>query len=593
MRIVSIKQSRWALAGIGILLVAITWAVFGQTLHHPFINYDDPIYVSENPRIRAGLTWENIMWAFTHVHSDNWHPLTTISHMLDCQLFGVKSGAHHFVNVLLHSANAVLLFLLLEWITGAFWSSAFVAAIFGIHPLHVQSVAWISERKDVLSGLFFMLTLLAFVHYARKPGVGRYVTMLILFTCGLLAKPMLVTLPLVLLLLDYWPLNRGPAFVKATAPQAEVRGRDVSTACWRSLIIEKIPLFILAAGSAVATLIAQRGDVVHVELLPLAWRIVNAVSAYLIYIWQTIWPTNLALFYPHPGRLPFWKIAGASALLIAITVVVFVLRYRRPYLVTGWFWYLLTLLPVIGLVQVGSQAHADRYTYLPQIGLCIATIWGLADFSSSFRCRREILAAAASIVVALLAWRAWIQTSYWHDVERLWNGTLAVTKRNDIAHFNMGEFLLRARRFDEAITQFQIFLADNPSDPDAHFLIGSAFMEEGELDLAIRHFERTLKVKPDNVEAETNLANILLKSERVEEAVKHYRNVVRREPSSALAHYNLAVGLHRDHQLSEAIAHYKAALTIDPKYPDAEYFLGQALLENGQPDEAKNHLDNH
>ena len=556
-------------------LVAITWIVFAQTLGHDFVNFDDPVYVSENPQIQEGVNWQNVLGAFTRVHSHNWHPSTTMSHMLDCQLFGLKPGAHHFVNVLLHSASVVLLFILLQQTTNGLWRSAFVAAIFAIHPLHVESVAWISERKDVLSGLFFMLTLLAYFHYTRQPGFWRYVTMAILFVCGLLAKPMLVSVPFVLLLLDYWPLQR---FRGTRAPR---------------LLAEKIPLFVLSAGSAIATLIAQRGGIVQTAQLPVTWRVENAVSAYLIYIWQTFWPANLGLIYPHPGRLPLWETACESALLILITGIVLVLRKRRPYFVTGWFWYLIMLLPVIGLVQVGSQAHADRYTYLPQIGLCIVVAWAVVDLLRPIPYRRELFSIAAPLVVAILAWCAWIQTGYWHDTERIWNRTFAVTKQNDIGHFNMGEFLLRTHRFDEAITQFQIFLVHQPNDPNANFQIGSAFMEKGELDLAIRHFQKTLQLEPDNPEAETNLANVLLKAERVDEAVEHYRNIVRHEPRSALAHYNLAVGLHRQGRLSEAIVHYKEALAIQPDYPDADYFLGEALLQDGQPDEAKIHLEKH
>jgi protein O-mannosyl-transferase len=568
-------SSGWILFVVCGVIVSLTWAVFGQTLGYGFVNFDDPFYVSENPQIQAGLNWQSVLWAFTHVHSNNWHPLTTMSHMLDSQLFGDKPGTHHFENVLLHSANAVLLFLLLVQMTSRVWASAFVATIFAIHPLHVESVAWVSERKDVLSGLFFMLTLLAYVHYTRKLTVGRYMTMSILFACGLLTKPMLVTLPVILLLLDYWPLQRFP-----------------NTSA-RRLIVEKIPLFALSAGSAVATLIAQSGGIVEIALVPFGWRVGNALSAYLIYIWQMIWPANLALVYPHPGRLPLWETTGASAVLILVTVGVFVLRRCAPYLVSGWVWYLTMLLPVIGLVQVGSQAHADRYTYLPQIGLSIAVTWGILDIGRTFRWRPEILSVASLIAVIFFAWRAWVQTSYWHDTERLWNRTLAVTKRNDFAHFAIGEFFLKAHRLDDAITEFQIALAAHPKNPDVNFQLGSAFMEEGDLDLAMRHFQRTLEVMPEDPQAETGLANVLLKMERIEEAVEHYRIVVRHQPHSPLAHYNLAVGLHREGRLSEAIVHYKEALAIQPGYPDADYFLGEALLQNGQPDEAKIHLERH
>ncbi len=570
-------------------MIAITWAVFGQTLRYGFVNYDDPFYVSENRQIQAGLSWQNIGWAFTHVHSHNWHPLTTISHMFDCQVFGLKPGAHHLVNVLLHSASVLLLFLLLEQITacpgrtGTIWRSAFVAAVFAVHPLHVESVAWISERKDVLSGLFFMLTLLAYVRYVRKPNAVRYALMSILFVCGLVSKPMLVTTPLVLLLLDYWPLAR--------CQKSEVRGqRSRAGGQWSvvsGLVVEKIPLFVLSLGSAIATLIAQRGGILQSAHLPLAWRIANAASVYLIYVWQMFWPLNLAVIYPHPGRLPLWETALAIALLVLVTVLAFVFRKRRPYFITGWFWYLIMLLPVLGLIQVCSQAHADRYTYLPQLGLYVAVVWGVADLLQPFRYRREICAVVAPLVIATLGWRSWIQNGYWRDTERLWSRTLAITGQNDFAHFGFGEFLLKVHRLDEAIAQFKIVLASHPNDSDVNFQMGYALMEKGDADAAMVHFEQTLKAEPGNPDAETNLGNLLLKSDRIEEAVQHYRIVVRREPSSALAHYNLAVGLHRLGRLPEAITQYIEALALDPNYPDAAEFLQQAQSQNGPTNESE------
>jgi Flp pilus assembly protein TadD len=564
-------------------LIAITFAVFGQTLGHGFINFDDPLYVSGNSQIQSGLSWQNMLWALTHVHSHNWHPLTTISHMLDCQLFGLKPGAHHAMNLLLHSVNAVLLFVLLATATQRIWSSAFVAAIFAIHPLHVQSVAWIAERKDVLSGLFFVLTLLAYLHYARKPALGRYLLVSILFAGGLLAKPMLVTMPVILLLLDYWPLERSQS--------SEATGQERFTLV--RLVAEKIPLFLLSLGSAVATLIAQRGGIVATAELPLTWRIPNAISACVIYLRQTIWPAKLALFYPHPGDLPIDETLGAIAILVLISTTVFIFRRRAPYLITGWFWYLVMLAPVIGLIQVGAQAHADRYMYLPQIGLCIAITWAAVDLLRRFPFRGELLGVVAPALVVLFGWRAWIETTYWHDTERLWDRTFAVTGQNDLAHFAMGEFFLNADRLDEAISQFQVVLARHPNDPDANFQLGSAHMKKGELALAAHDFGATLKAEPSNPQAETNLANVLLAQGRLDEALSHYRNVVAREPRSAEAHYNLAVGLHRQGRLGEAIVHYKEALRIDPNYPDAEYFLGEALLQNGQADEAKFYLHKH
>ena len=563
-------------------LIAITWAVFGQTVGHGFVNFDDPNYVSENDQVRAGLNWDGVVWAFTHIHSHNWHPLTTMSHMLDCQFFGVKPGAHHFVNVLLHSATAVLLFLLLEQLArsqsraGTIWSSAFVATIFAIHPLRVESVAWISERKDVLSGLFFVLTLFAYFCYTRKPNLRRYVTMSILFACGLMSKPMLVTLPIILLLLDYWPLER---FSGASAAR---------------LLAEKIPLAILSIAAAAGTLVVQNEGVglVRLEVLPLAWRITNALAAYLVYIWQMIWPANLALAYHHPGALPVWQVAGAAAFLIAVTLGVFALRNRSPYLIVGWGWYLIMLLPVIGLVQVGGQAHADRYTYLPQIGLYIAATWGLVDLSRSWRYHGPLLGAAAGIIISALAFRAADQVWYWHDSERLWRHTLAVTTENDVAHLALGQLLLDQNRLDDAITELQTVVARHPNDVDARLKLANALSEKkGRMNDAIAEYKTAAKIGAPNPDVGTTLANLLLEQGRIDEAILYYRDVLQLQPSSALAHYNLAVGLHRGRRLREAIFQYEEALKIDPKYPDADYFLGQALLENGQPDEAKIHLE--
>jgi protein O-mannosyl-transferase len=557
-------------------LIAITWAVFGQTLGHGFVNFDDPLYVSENDHIRAGLNWHGVVWAFTHIHSHNWHPLTTMSHMLDCQLFGLRPGAHHFVNVLLHSVNVVLLFVLLAQITERPWSSGFVAAIFAIHPLRVESVAWISERKDVLSGLFFVLTLFAYFYYTRKPNLGRYVTMSILFACGLMSKPMLVTLPIILLLLDYWPLER---FSGASAAK---------------LLVEKMPLAVMSVASAAVTLVVQSEGVglVPLGMLPLSWRITNALAAYLIYIWQMIWPADLALVYNHPGKLPVWEIASSAALLIAVTLGAFWLRKRSPCLIIGWLWYLIMLLPVIGLVQVGGQAHADRYTYLPQIGIYIAVTWGIVDLCKFRRYPAPVLAAVAAIIIGALAFRAADQVWYWHDSERLWRHALAVTNENDVAHLALGQLLVDQKRLDDAITELQTVVDRHPNDIDARLKLANALSEkEGRMNDAIAEYEAAAKIGDPNPDVGTTLANLLLEQGRVGEAIQYYRAVLQLQPSSALAHYNLAVGLHRAHRLREAIFHYQEALKIDPKYPDADYFLGQALLENGQPDEAKSHLE--
>ncbi len=384
-------------------IVALTWAVFGQTIGHQFVNFDDPLYVTENIHVRAGLNWHGVIWAFTHVHSQNWHPLTTISHMLDCQLFGLKAGGHHFVNVLLHSASAVLLFLALAQMSPSrtgIWPSAFAAALFAIHPLRVESVAWIAERKDVLSGFFFMLTLLAYFRWTQKQTLGRYVTMSIVFALGLMSKPMLVTLPIILLLLDYWPLNRFQ-------PSATAK-----------LIVEKLPLFALSLGSCVATLWAQNFALGSTEFLPLKWRIANAIVSYFDYIRQMFWPVDLIPFYIHPeDRLELWRLIVAAIVLIGITAIAFVRRRKNPYLLVGWLWYLVMLIPVIGIIQVGLQGRADRYTYLPQIGLLIALVWLICDLTKSRRLQAALLSGAAAIVVAALSILSWKQTTHWRNTE--------------------------------------------------------------------------------------------------------------------------------------------------------------------------------
>jgi Flp pilus assembly protein TadD len=552
-----------------VALLAITFAVFRDTPGYGFINFDDPAYVAGNPRIQAGLSWDNVVWAMTQVHSHNWHPLTTMSHILDCQIFGVNPGAHHLVNVLLHGAGALLLFLFLHQVTGGVWRSAFVAAVFAIHPLRVESVAWISERKDVLSGFFFMLTLLAYVRYTHRPTVWRYGVTSILFVCGLLAKPMLVTLPVVLLLLDYWPLERLESSGAAR------------------MIAEKIPLFVLSIACAMVTLIVQNTGalgLVTLEVLPLWWRVTNALSVYLVYVRQMFWPTDLALAYNHPGKLPGWEVAATAFALAALSSGALVLRKRCPYLLTGWSWYLVMLLPVIGLVQVGGQAHADRYTYLPQIGLLIAITWMVLDLTRPWRYRGPALSAVAIVVLSALGLRANDQVRYWRDSETLWRHALAVTRNNDMAHLNLGMILTDQKRLDDAIAELQGVVTRHPNDAEARLKLANALSEkEGRVNEAIREYEAVVRLGP-NPDAETEIANLLIAQGRVSEALRYYSHVVEIEPSSALAHYNLAVGLHRLGQLSEAIGQYREALRIDPNYPDAQKFLEQALLERDQSD---------
>jgi hypothetical protein len=388
----------------------LTWIVFGQTLRYDFVYYDDPSYVYENPKITGGLNVASIVWAFTHIHSLNWHPLTTITHMLDCQLYGLRAGGHHFTNVLLHTIGVVLLFIVLQQMTGALWRSAFVAAVFAIHPLHVESVAWVSERKDVLSGVFFMLTLLAYVHYARAPSIWRYLTMVFVFGLGLMSKAMLVTLPFVLLLLDYWPLGR------IENGRSPVRRQLVR------LVFEKILLMELSVVSSVVTFLAQRVATTSIgeQYPPILSQINYNLVSYVFYVWQMFWPVNLQRIYDQLENRPLWEGTLAATVLVGITIAATILRKNAPYLIMGWLWYLGMLVPVTGL-GLGGLAHADRYTYLPQIGLYVAGTWAVVDLTASWRCQRIVLGAAALLVIGVLSWKAWIQTSYWRDTETLFH----------------------------------------------------------------------------------------------------------------------------------------------------------------------------
>ncbi len=518
---------------ICIFLAAMTWIVFGQTLWNDFVAYDDGDYVYANPIVRSGITLRGVVWAFTHAHADNWHPITTISHMLDCQLFGLHAGGHHFNNVVLHTAAVILLFLVLYQMTAALWRSAFVAAVFAIHPLRVESVAWIAERKDVLSGVFFMLTLGAYLHYVRKQTRGRYAMLAISFACGLMTKPMLVTVPFVLLLLDYWPLRRIV---------------DIRTL--RKLALEKVPLLVLSLASSVATFLAQGGVTGKAEPFPLAWRIDNAVVSYLIYIGQMFWPAHLTVFYPHPeSGLSVWDVIGAAAILVAITGATLVLRRTRPYFIIGWFWYLGMLVPVIGVLQIGMQGHADRYTYLPQIGLYLMLTWAIADLFQSWRYRRSLLAIGAAIVLVALGRSARSQVPNWRNSESLWKRALAVTSNNHLAHENLGVILQRRGEVDEAILHYREALRIRSSSGQnryrralarAHSNLAGALLRKGNIDEAIAHSEMALKLRPEDADAHTNLGNALLQKGFADRAILHYEKALRTAPESAPTLNNLA-----------------------------------------------------
>ena len=523
------RNFRWTTIVTCIGLAVLTWAVFGQTLRYDFVNYDDPSYVYQNARIASGINFANVVWAFTHVHSENWHPLTTITHMLDCQLHGLNAGWHHFTNLLLHVAAVVLLFVALSRMTDSLWRSAFVSAVFAVHPLHVESVAWIAERKDVLSAVFFMLTLLAYLHYTRAPSMGRYLAIVFVIALGLMSKPMLVTLPFVLLLLDYWPLGRLEAFKSKP-------GHPLSR-----LVLEKIPLIALSAVSSIVTFLAQRGAIGWTEQLPVSERITNAFVTYVIYIRQMFWPTGLAVFYPHPeNRLPIWEVGVAVIVLVGITSAAFLFRKKAPYFMTGWLWYVGMLVPVIGLLQVGWQGHADRYTYLPQIGLYIAATWAVTDLTRSWRFQRMALGAATLLIVGALSWRSWVQTSYWRDSETLFTHALAVTSNNDVALNNLGIIFLDKGQLDEAISKLQAAIDLRPENAPAHDNLAKALLKKGQVAEAMVHYRKFLELEPASVEARNTLGTVLIQQGHVREAVEQWQEVLATEPENGNAASNLA-----------------------------------------------------
>jgi Flp pilus assembly protein TadD len=484
-----------------IFLTAIIWIVFGQTLSHDFVNFDDDRYVYENPEVSRGLTLGGFKWVLTHSHASLWHPLTTLSHMADCQIYGLKAGGHHFTNVALHNIGAVLLFLVFRAMTGCIWRSAFVAAIFAVHPMRVESVAWIAERKDVLSGVFFMLTLGAYLRYVRAPNISRYVTVSIFLACGLMSKATFVTVPLMLLLLDYWPLQRANDF-----------------RAWRRMIIEKIPLFALSAAASVATMFAQTVTMASLEQLPLLPRLKNAAVSLIAYIRQMFWPTDLAVFYPHPhDQLNIWIVVAAAVLIIAITVVAILVRQKHPAVFVGWFWYLLLLVPVLGIVQVGLQARADRFTYLPHIGMTMLLTWTCADLTQQWRNRQVVLTSVATCAIAASTILAYQQTTYWRDSISLWEHALAVTSDNQTAHQNLAAALWTKGRIAEshqhsraaAIAHARTTLKDYPYDVPTHNDLGVLLVQNGDVRAGIEQWEISLQIDPNDGNALNNLAWVL------------------------------------------------------------------------------------
>ena len=599
---------------VALALVVLTLVAFWPMLHLQFVGSDDEQYIVSNPRVQTGLNAESIRWAFRSTYASNWHPLTWISHMVDCRLFGLNPLGHHAVNLLLHTLNVLLLYSVLRRMTGSTWKSAFVAAVFAAHPTHVESVAWTAERKDVLSTLFWMLTMWAYTRYAERPGLGRYSLVALSMALGLMCKPTLVTLPIVLLLMDYWPLRRL-SFGKECPPIAR----------WR-LVTEKLPLLALSLASSIVTYNAQRDAMVSAfGPLALTARLDNALLSYVAYIGKLFWPVNLAAFYPHPGlSIPMWRIAVSTLILAFITFIAFGPARSRPYLKVGWLWFLGTLIPMIGIIQVGKAAMADRYTYVPYIGLSIMVAWGLGDL---LRGRRddETAPSLAPIVCATVAIFAmiggtWYQLRFWSNEFTLFSRAVEVTKNNDFSHIHVGLYLADHGKLDEAAQHYATALKINPYSDRAHNNLGNVYLRQGRLDAALREYQaaldlqprssvghfnvglvleakgfadqaaseyrKALEVQPDHTGARIYLCNILGRQGKMAEVVSYCEEEVKIFPDSAEAHQRLGLALSKAGKFSEAETHYRAAIRLRPRYPEAYYTLGNALARQGKADDA-------
>jgi len=556
--------------GICAALALAVWIVFSQTRHHEFINFDDDVYVYQNPPVTAGLTQHGVAWAFSRADHANYNPLTSISHMADYQFFGANPGAHHVTNVVLHAATAIGLFLVLRQMTGEMWCAAFVAFLFALHPFRVESVAWVAERKDVLSGFFFVLTLGAYARYTKKPSKPRYLLALLFYILGLLSKSMLVTVPFVMLLLDYWPLHRldfrAPDFLEKA----------------RRLLIEKIPFFVLSLAGCIVTLKAQNEVIHQAAVITLPHRVGNAIVSYAHYLLQYVWPVNLAPFYPLPVEgHPASVIAISLIVLSAISFAVWHWRGKYPWALVGWLWYLGMLVPVIGLVQVGTQAWADRYTYLPQIGISILVAWTIAEATRPWQSRRALLWSGALVVILALGIATYQQVRYWHDNETLWLHTLTATSdKNALAESNLGNYYFQIGRIDDAISRSQKALEVSPDDPAANNLIGYVQLQRGQMDEAVKHFQTALETQPNYAPARNNLGLALLQSGRVDDAIGQFQQALDINPDIPDAQNSLGYALLKKGQAGEAVAHYRRALELKPDYVGAANNLAWTLATN-------------
>ncbi len=575
---------------VSLSLLMLTLVVYFQVHNFDFVNFDDRETIIGNTHIRDGITLAGLSWAFTSAYAANWFPVTWISHMLDFQLFGLDSGWHHLTNVAIHLASTALLFAALKRMTQKLWESAFVSFVFALHPLHVESVAWVTERKDVLSAFFWILTIWLYLDYVDRPGPRRYLLAMGAFCLGLMSKQMLVTLPFALLLLDYWPLKRVRRGDWQAEPPAPPRqgtqsqsGGTGAFACQTSpsttsigrLMVEKIPFLALSAAVSLVTYKVQHaaGAVTALDSIPLATRAGNAVISYVAYLAQFFWPSGLAVFYPYPPAIPLWQIVVSSLILVAVSA----LALLRPYLAVGWFWYLGTLMPVIGLVQVGLQARADRYTYIPMIGISITLAWGVSELTERWPKARFPLQVIA--VSVCLAWTAltWAQIQYWQNSVTLFTHAIASTQNNFIAHSNLGVVLAEQGKTKDALRNLYESVEENPNHNDARNNLGALLGELGRSGEAAEQFQQAIRIWPNDAHAHNNLGNTLVARQKFAEAALEFRTALKLTPDFALAHFGLAGALLNLGQTDEAIAHFEEALRLDPSLAPARDGLKKAL----------------
>jgi tetratricopeptide (TPR) repeat protein len=574
---------------VSLAIAAVTLLVYIPSFHFPFIVFDDAEYVSQNAHVQAGLSAEGVRWAFTTFDCGNWHPLTWLSLQLDCETYGLNAGGFHATNVLLHTASTALLFLVLARLSASVWPSATVAALFALHPLHVESVVWVAERKDVLSTLFWMLTLAAYAYYVRRPGVGRYLLIVLALGLGLLAKPMLVTLPFVLLLLDFWPTRRLRIGLPHQMKEESLAGTPSPPASFRWLLLEKVPLFVLVFASCVVTFQAQlHGQaVVPVGEFPIAARVGNALLSYVGYLGKTLWPVHLAVYYPVDRHAAPGVAALAAGLFLAVLTALTLGPGRRwPYLAVGWLWFLGTLVPVIGLVQVGGQAMADRYTYVPLVGLFLFLVWGVTDAARAWGLPHHYLTAMAVAALSACAVLTWVQEQHWDADQNLWEHAVNVTEKNYMAHINLGTCYWEQGRHTAARAEFEKAVAIDPEAPIAHFNLGSMLIKLGQLEEALAEFRTAMDLDPEVTVPPNTLGTLLQNLGRLEEAEIEYRRAIDLDPKDAFAYHYMGTALADLGRSKEARAALGQALALAPEDARLHADLGRALGEAGNLEES-------